>query len=135
MKNALAVVAGLLAAFVVFTVIEGLSSIIHPPPAELDMKNPEMMKEYISALPLSAKIMVLAAYVIGSLVAGMVVAKVSKSSDKKLPIITGSILTVAAIVNLYMIPSPIWFVVINLLIYIPFVLLGHSRVIRRQENN
>ncbi len=134
MKNALAVVAGLLAAFVVFAAIEGLRSILHPSPPGLDMKNPEMMKEYIATLPLSAKIMVLAAYLIGSLVAGMVVAKVSKSSDKKLPIITGSILTVAAIVNLYMIPSPIWFVVINLLIYIPFVLLGHSKIIKRNDN-
>ena len=134
MKNALAVVAGLLAAFVVFTAIEGLSSIIHPPPPGLNMKNPEMMKEYIATLPLSAKIMVLAAYVIGSLVAGVVVAKVSKSSDKKLPIITGSILTVAAIANLFMIPAPIWFVVINLLIYIPFVLLGHSKIIKRNDN-
>lgn len=132
MKNALAIVAGLLAAFVVFAAIEGLSGIIHPPPPGLDLKNPEMMKEYISALPLSAKIMVLAAYLIGSLVAGMVVAKVSKSSDKKLPIIVGSILTVLAIINLSMIPSPIWFIVINLLIYIPFVLLGHSKMIRRQ---
>ena len=123
----------MLAAFVVFAAIEGLSSIIHPPPPGLDLKNPEVMKGYIATLPLSSKIIVLAAYTIGSLVAGMVVAKVSKSSNIKLPIITGFILTVLAIVNLIMIPSPIWFVVVNLMIYIPFVLFGHSKIIGRQR--
>jgi MFS family permease len=131
MKNALAVIAGLLAAFVVFTAIQGLGSILHPFPKDLNMQDPEAVKEYVKTLPASALVLVLAGYMLGSLVAGLVVGKVSKSPKRTLPLITGIILTAGAIANLAMLPHPVWFMVINVIIYIPFVLAGHRRSMKR----
>ena len=45
-----------------------------------------------------------------------------------LPIIIGAILTVGAIANFVMLPHPAWFVVVGLLIFVPFTLLGHKAV-------
>ncbi len=126
MKNTLAVIAGLIVSIIIFSLFEYLSNMIHPFPKDLDMANETAMKEYVSTLPSSALLIILAGYAIGSFVAGLVIGSVSKSSENKLPFIAGSILTIAAIINLAMIPHPIWFMIINLLLYIPLTIAGNS---------
>jgi hypothetical protein len=43
-----------------------------------------------------------------------------------LPIIAGVVLTLAAIANFFLIPHPIWFIIIGLIVFIPSVLIGHK---------
>ena len=126
MKNTLAVIAGLIVAIIIFSLFEYISTIIYPFPKDIDISNETAMKEYVSTLPSPVLLIILAGYAIGSFVAGLVIGSVSKSSEKKLPFIAGSILTIAAIINLATIPHPIWFMIINLLLYIPLTITGNS---------
>jgi hypothetical protein len=68
--------------------------------------------------------LVLAGWVLGSFLCGFVIKWISKSYNKTLPIIAGSILTLSAVANFFAIPHPIWFIVVGLLSFIPSTLLG-----------
>ena len=126
MKNILAVIAGLLVSAIIFSLFEFLSTMLNPLPTEIEMSDKVAMKEYISSLPISAMIIILAGYAIGSFLTGVVIGKISKSPLKKLPLIAGSILTIAAFINLVTIPAPVWFMIINILLYIPLTVAGNS---------
>ena len=126
MKNIFAVIAGLVVAVIVFSLFEFLSTLLSPLPTEIDLSDKVAMKEYITSLPISAMIIILAGYAFGSFLTGLVIGNISKSPFKKLPLIAGTILTIAAIINLFMIPGPIWFMIINILLYIPLTIAGNS---------
>ncbi len=125
MKNILAVIAGLLVSVIIFSLFEFLSTMLNPLPTEIEISDKVAMKEYISSLPISAMLIILAGYAIGSFLTGVVIGKISKSPLKKLPLIAGSILTIAAIINLVTIPAPVWFMIINILLYIPLTVAGN----------
>ena len=126
MKNILAVIAGLIISVIIFSLFEFLSTMFNPLPTEIELSDKVAMKEYISTLPISSMIIILAGYALGSFLTGVVIGKISKSPLKKLPLIAGSILTIAAIINLVTIPAPVWFMIINILLYIPLTVAGNS---------
>jgi hypothetical protein len=130
MKNVLAVICGVVAAMVIFFLFEYISHSAHPFPKNLDMKNSVAMNEYLSSIPFYVFVVVLAGYAVGSFVAGFIIGKMSGSPNRALPLIAGILFTVGAIINLVSIPHPIWFSVVNLLIYIPLVLAGHSTAMK-----
>ena len=126
MKNIFAVIAGLIASIIIFSLFEYLSTMFYPFPKDLDVTNMTGMKDYISTLPSAALWIILGGYAIGSFVAGLIIGSISKSPLNKLPFIAGGILTIAAIINLISIPHPVWFMIVNVLLYIPLVIFGNS---------
>jgi len=125
-KKTLSVIVGVLIASIIFTLFEYIGTLMYPFPKDMNMESESAMKDYIAALPALALIIILVGYAVGSFIAGLVIGKIAKSPLKKLPLIAGTILTIGAIANLYMIPSPIWFMIINIILYIPFTILGNS---------
>lgn len=126
LRTVLAVVVGLMAAFLIISGVEWLSSLRYPLPKGLDIANHQAMTEYVSHLPKGALINVLAGWALGSIVCGFLIRIISKSSGKTAAYLAGLLLMTTGIVNIFMYPHPLWFIVIGVVLFIPCTLLGHS---------
>jgi hypothetical protein len=88
----------------------------------------EEMTAYVASLPIGSFLSVLFGYWLGSLAAGWLVTKISKSYDTMLlPLIVGGIFFLGGIANFFvMLPGqPVWFILLSLVGFIGFALLGH----------
>lgn len=128
MRNILASFGGLASAILIFMLFEFTSSAVYPTPPGFDYNDPEAMQKYVEALPLGALMLVLAGYITGSFVCGFVLAKIARNEKKILPLIAGTILTLAGFANVMNIKHSLWFSVLVLVVFIPFVLLGYKLV-------
>jgi len=124
-RNILSVVVGLATAIITFLIAETINGNLHPAPTTLDYKNTIAVRAFYENQPISLWLLVLAGWVIGSLLCGFLIKLISKSDNKKLPIIAGCILTLSAVANFFSLPHPTWFIVVGLLVFIPSTLLGH----------
>jgi len=121
-RNILSVVVGLVTAIITFLIAETINGNLHPAPTTLDYKDTIAVKAFYENQPLSLWLLVLAGWIIGSLLCGFLIKLISKSKNKKLPIIAGSILTLSAVANFFSLPHPTWFIVVGLLVFIPSTL-------------
>lgn len=128
LRKILGAIGGLVAAFVVIFVAQlALMLAVTPPTPEL-MQNPQALREWVSNMPVSANLLLALGYLIGSFAGGVVATKIAVGENGFLPsVIVGVLLTVAGLVNFFvtMPGSPVWAIVLCLVIYIPFALIGH----------
>jgi hypothetical protein len=104
-----AVVAGVIAAFIVVALLEGLGHMIFPPPPGLDPMKPEDQARLMSVIPLGAKIAVVIAWFFGSLAGAVVAAKIG---EKPLYAwVIGAIMIAMSVVTTSMFPHPVWMVI------------------------
>lgn len=125
-RNIISVIVGLVSAIAVFLIAETINSSLHPIPQTLDYKDSIAVKAFHKNQPLTLWLFVLAGWIIGSALCGFLIKLISKNENKKLPITAGSILTLSAMANFFLLPHPAWFIIVGLLIFIPSTLLGHN---------
>jgi hypothetical protein len=125
-RDIISVVVGLATAFITFLIVETINASLHPTPTNLDFKDSIAVKTFYENQPLSLWLMVLAGWVVGSFLCGLLIKWISKNENKKPPLVAGFILTFSAIANFFSLPHPTWFMVISLLVFIPSTLLGHN---------
>ena len=81
-------------------------------------------------MPLTANIVALAGYFLGSFAGGYMVTKLSRreSPGMSLPLLIGVILTIGGVLNFFVLlpGKPIWFTIAGIVIFIPVTLLGHK---------
>lgn len=125
----LGVVVAIILTSAIFLLVQMIATPFGPqPPKNLEYLSSEEIAAYFRTLPLGAYVTVLLGYIIGTFAGGWIVTKISKQRDNIiLPLIVGAFFTLGGIVNFfYMLPGqPMWFVILSLLSYIPFALLGH----------
>jgi len=127
-RNILAVIAGIVAAFVVFMIMQAIGGAIYGKPQISDgggMPDSTVMAAYIQGLPVGAFVLLALGYVIGSFAGGFVAGKISRSDSLVVPLIIGVVLTFGWIINFAMLPHPMLMVVLGFFCYIPFTILGH----------
>ena len=129
-RNVIAVLIGIVVAFLVIMGIQMINFSLYPFPEGLDQNDSEAMKEYAESLPSLAYIIVLLSYFFGTLIASFVAVKIAQTHHKVIALIIGGFLLVMAIINMFRISHPIWFVILCLLIFIPTALLGHKLATR-----
>jgi MFS family permease len=110
-----AVLAGILSGGLVISLIEMASP--HTPPAGLNLNDAEKLGAWIATLPISAFLILMLAYFLGSAVGGYVANRVAAKSHYRPALIVGFGLFVAGIMNLIAIPHPLWFSITSSLIY------------------
>ena len=104
-----AVIAGLVAAFVSILVTEAVGALVVPAGVAPSLKDAERMREYLAGLPLSAYAFIIAAYLIGSAVGGVVAARVVGRPSSRCVWVVGGLLLAVTMGNLVLIPHPLWF--------------------------
>lgn len=115
-RSVLAVLAGLMAAFIAIMVVQQLSAMLYPWPAGADPTDPAVLKAFISTLPPGAFLIVLLGYLLGALSGGYLAARLAPSRRSLHAGIIAVLLLVASIMNLTAIPHPTWFMGANLII-------------------
>ena len=124
LKNILAVVLGLATSFAIILVFEIVQHIIYPPPANLDMNDMEAVKAFSSTAPPVIFTLVIIAYALGSLLGGLVAAARAANNRMTKSIMVGGILMGFGAYNRFMMPHPVWTILISLFLFIPCSYLG-----------
>lgn len=123
-RSIAAVLAGGTSGFLFNMALVILSSVIYPMPQGVSMSDSEAMRAYVSSLPPPAFAIVLVAHAGGALVGGLVAALIGKQRRLLLGGIVGGLFLIGGIMNAVSLPGPLWFTVLDLILYIPCGLLG-----------
>ncbi len=130
-RSILAVIAGLVLGVVLIFVVESAGHFVYPLPADLDMTNPEALKNLMANAPVGALLFVILAWAVGSFGGGWLATRLAQKSHVMHALIVGGLLMAAGIMNMLMIPHPVWFWVLGLAVYLPAAyagaLLGQKR--------
>ncbi|MCG6192940.1 hypothetical protein LFX25_06760 [Leptospira sp. FAT2] len=129
LKNILAFVAGAIVGSVVNMGIITVSGSIIPPPTGADVTTTEGLKASIHLFEPKHFLMPFLAHALGTF-AGAAVAGIAAANHKLLFALSIGILFLAAgIASVFMIPSPIWFIVLDIAgAYLPFAFLAGKLV-------
>lgn len=110
-RKILAVILGIVVAMLLVALTEFVGHKIYPLPADLDFTNYEQVKSFVQTLPLGALLFVLLGWGLGSFFGGLVAGLMSHEKQMRASLIVGGVILAATIVNLVIIPSPIWFAI------------------------
>ncbi|MGZ3921615.1 MAG: hypothetical protein ACXVNO_03530 [Bacteroidia bacterium] len=123
-RKILSVIAGVLTGILLIFVGEGASHSFFPPPQNIDFHNKEAFTAYVTSIPPQVFTLILAFWLLAAFFAGFVSSKINKANWKRSSIITGTILLAGTILNLFMIPHPIWIIISAVLLTIPAAYFG-----------
>lgn len=124
-RNVLAVLAGAVVGSLVNVSLVAVSSSVIPPPEGVDVTNMEGLK---AALPLFQPkhfIFPFLAHAMGTFVGACIAARLAANNKMRLAIGIGILFLVGGITNALTLPSPGWFIALDLLVaYIPMAWMG-----------
>lgn len=126
LKRLLAIIIGILTAFVIMTIVEGVGSNIYPIPEGSDPNSMEGLRKIMESRPVGAFLIVILGHLLGALCGGAV-AKLIDRSNFRNALIVGGLLMVFGLLNLVSLPHPLWFW-LDLFIYMPAAYLGAKLV-------
>jgi hypothetical protein len=125
LKNILAVIAGLIVGSAVNMGIIMMSGSVIPPPPGADLSTMEGLKTSMPLFEPKHFIMPFLAHALGTLVGAFLAAKIASSFKMRCALIVGVLFLIGGISNVFMLPSPMWFNVLDLVVaYIPMAYLG-----------
>jgi hypothetical protein len=131
-RNILAVIAGLVLGTIVNMTIIAISGSIIPPPAGADMTTMEGIKAAMPLLGPQHFLMPFLAHALGTFVSALVAALIAASHQMKIAIGIGIFSLLGGIAAVMMIPAPLWFDVVDLVVaYIPMGYLGGKLVAKK----
>jgi hypothetical protein len=136
LKNILAVVAGAIIGSIINMAIITLSgSIIHPP-AGADVTTMEGLKASMHLMEPKHFIFPFLAHALGALSGAFLASLIAATHKVTMGIIVGCLFLIGGIANVMMLPSPLWFTVLDLAgAYIPMGYLGGKLGASRKKIN
>lgn len=124
-RNVLAVIVGLIAGSAVNMGLVMVGAQIIPPPAGVDVTNVESIKASIHLFEFKHFIVPFLAHALGTLVGAYVTVIIAATYRMMLGLVIGVLFLLGGITNAFMLPSPVWFVVVDLVgAYIPMAWIG-----------
>ncbi|MBL7765067.1 MAG: hypothetical protein JNJ58_03165 [Chitinophagaceae bacterium] len=124
-KNILAVVAGIVIGGAVNMGIIMISSSIIPPPEGADLKTMEGLKASMHLMEPKHFLMPFLAHALGTFVGALITALIAAKNKMTYAIAIGGWFLLGGIVNIFLLPSPLWFTCTDLILaYIPMAYLG-----------
>jgi hypothetical protein len=123
--NLLAVAVGVILGSMTNMAIIMISENIIPPPAGADIKTPEGLKASMHLFGPINFLMPFLAHAIGTLVGATLSGLIAASHRTRFSMAIGIFFLIGGIMNVYMLPSPVWFSIVDLsLAYLPMGFLG-----------
>ena len=111
--------------------VETINHILYPYPVGMKANDMEAFKLYIEKLPFLGKFLVIVGCAFGALVSGFVATKISKNEKPTAAIIGGLIFLSFTIYNMVVLPTPIWFWVLGILVW-GLVLVGYKLALSKK---
>ena len=111
-----AVICGIVSAFVVILVVEVVGQVLVPVAGSPPLTDTAAMRDYLATLPLAAYAFVLAAYFAGGVAGGHVAARIAPARKRACVWIVGALLLATTIANMTRIMHPTWVVIASIAI-------------------
>lgn len=124
-KNILAVVAGLLFGSVVNMGLIMISGVVIPPPEGADVTTIDGLKASMHLFEPKHFIFPFLAHALGTLAGAFLAATIAADNKMRFAWVVGVFFLLGGIANVFMLPSPAWFSIVDLVgAYIPMAFLG-----------
>lgn len=133
-RNVIAIVIAFFSGGIAVFLLETLGHTIYPLPDGVDPSDMKQIAEYVKTAPIGSILFVLLAQCGGSLTGGWVAGLIGTAKKLNLGMIYGFLALLMAGLNLILIPSPIWFIVLSLALPIPLAILG-AKLSGRDKSN
>jgi hypothetical protein len=132
-RNILAVIAGITTGMVVNMGIIMLSSNIIPLPEDVDPTKTESLKSSLHLFEPRHFIFPFLAHALGTFTGALIAATIAATHKMKFAISIGILFLLAGIANVIMLPAPMWFSTLDLVVaYIPMGYLAGKLTTRRK---
>jgi predicted MFS family arabinose efflux permease len=123
-RSVLAVLAGIVVAMILMVAVEMLSSHLFPLPPGVDLHSHESIRQHIDQLPIGAFLLVLIAWSVGSFAGSWVAARLAGRARLIHGLVIGAFFLAASIMNMLMIPHPLWMEIASIVALAGFSYLG-----------
>jgi hypothetical protein len=137
-RSILAVILGFVAAGVVMMAIESVNGrVLYPELGKMagGMTDREQVRALMASAPVGAFLVVLFGWALGSLVGGFVAAWIGRNAPMRHALVLGGLLTLAGIGNNLMLPPPLWFWIVSLVVFFPATYAGARLAERKGPAN
>ncbi|MFI5196533.1 MAG: hypothetical protein ACHQD8_05540 [Chitinophagales bacterium] len=124
-KYVLPVVVGAMSGMILIILGENWIETLYPLLPGTDKYDVESLAKAIKLMPDNAFRLLLVNYMVCSFCAGLIATLISKRTTMRPPLIVGFVLTLAGLYNVISLPHPLWFTILNLVVYMPFTWLGY----------
>jgi hypothetical protein len=130
-RNILAVILGAVIGSVVNGFIISISGKVIPPPADVDVTTMEGLKATMHLFEPKHFLMPFLAHALGTFVGALIAILIAASHKFYLALSVSVLFLIGGIINVYLLPSPFWFTLCDLILaYIPMGLLARLVVSR-----
>ena len=126
-RSVAAVIAGFIAASAVMLLVEWCNGhVLYPElgKAAEGVTDREAIRALTASAPVGAFLVVLFGWALGSFVGGLLAAVIGRHAPVGHALVLGVLLTLAGIANNLMIPPPMWFWLVSLLVFLPAAYAG-----------
>lgn len=125
LKNIIAIVLGLLIGGTINMGIIMVSGSIITPPEGANLTTMEGLLEAMPLMEPKHFLMPFLAHALGTLIGAFIAAKIAANNKMTFAIVIGCFFLLGGIMNIVMLPSPLWFTIVDLgIAYIPMAYLG-----------
>tara|TARA_R110000868_G_C10929274_1_gene766252 strand:- start:1199 stop:1609 length:411 start_codon:yes stop_codon:yes gene_type:complete len=132
LRNIIALLVGLIVGSLVNMGIIMISGSVIAPPEGADVTTMEGLKAAMHLFQPKHFIMPFIAHALGTFTGAFVAAKIAVSHKLKFSLAVGVFFLVGGIANIYMLPSPTWFAIVDLVgAYIPMAWIGHHFTLKK----
>lgn len=132
LNNILAVIAGVIIGGALNMGIISISSSVIPPPNGADVTTMEGLKAALPFFQPKHFLMPFLAHALGTLLGAYIAVRFSANHKKIIAFLIGGFFLIGGISNIFMLPSPIWFTVVDLVCaYIPMSYLAWKLAVKK----
>lgn len=125
LRTILGVLVGAFVGSMVNGFLINISGHVIPPPAGVDTQTTEGLKAGIHLFEPKHFLFPFLAHALGTLVGAIIAALISREQKARAAYIVGTLFLIGGIVMVFMVPAPVWFCVVDLLLaYIPMAYLS-----------
>ncbi|MEM8891669.1 MAG: hypothetical protein AAGD28_27065 [Bacteroidota bacterium] len=136
LRNIIAIVAGAVIGGLVNSGLVNIGASIIPPPEGMNPADMESIKEFMPQMEFRHFIFPFLAHALGTLAGAFTTAKLAANQAQRLGLFIGFFFLIGGILMVYMLPSPLWFNVLDLIgAYIPMAFLGSKLAMIGKENS
>ncbi len=108
LRNGLAIVIGIITAFVTVMLIDKVGHMVYPIPAGLDLTDPDAIRPYLATLPVGAILFVLASSVVAAFDGTLIACLIGNMKARVSGSVVGGFVFAASVANFIAIPHPLW---------------------------
>jgi len=131
LRNILALVAGLIIGSLVNMGLINTGPMLIPPPEGADITTYEGLKSTMHLFQPKHFLFPFLAHALGTLVGAFLAAKIAASKQRLFAFVIGGLFFIGGLMNVMMLPSPLWYTLVDLLLaYMPMAWLG-ARMAKR----